>query len=112
MKNKGSTRKQGEGMIQARMAQYLKEARIVKTLNADELNDLADGVVPERLKLVLKPHDFLRDFAAEMSDGGSELRLIADKILRRRVSLAIWQTGGRELPPATKFLVEIAMRSE
>ena len=87
----------------------MKEARFVKVF---DMVALAHGIDPNRLRLVLKPHDFLRDLAAELSEGGSALRLIADKILRRRVGLAILQTGGREFPPATKLLIEIAMRSE
>ena len=98
--------------VQTRMAQYIKEARILKALDVDELADIADGIIPERLKLVIKPHDFVRDFAAELSEGGSTLRLAADKILRGRVSLALWGLGGRELPRATKFLAQLVLASE
>ena len=72
-----------------RMAQHIKGAKIVKALPADERANLGDGIVPQRLKVVIKPHDFLRDFATEMSEGGADLRLAADKILRRRVGLAM-----------------------
>lgn len=111
MKNRKS-RKLGDITAKTRMTHYIKEARILKALDADELADIADGVVPERLKLVIKPHDFVRDFAAEMSEGGPTLRLAADKILRGRVSLALWELGRRELPRATKFLVKLVLASE
>jgi len=89
-----------------RITLIVKTAGMVASLPREELLDLADGVMPRRLHRVLnaKKLDFFTDFAAELVDGGPELRYAANRLLAGRIGAALWLLRSDGLPPAMGFL--------